>query len=1249
MQKALQIIAIFIIAAQTSIGLSIKSNAADVQIIDVTNLVTGNAAGHDCSLYLESKYDQTNHWNRCTICGKIYNLGKHSDDEKAWEGWSNGQADDCQIYNLYKTVYNCGYSHVDQDYTEKNRAKHTLTLDGVGDWWRYIELVCQKCNTYREIVHYCNINGIRPDENTYGYCTNTENLDRLTQEQRAEHDNYRWEIGIQTQFNKNQPDWVKEQILGDGSIQQRYCIFHSELMERTQATAVWHKIDPVSNPYGEVDITYKYYMPDNFVSMANGCLPHTAANNDYNTSELKNLNWWLDSNSKTVTIQYTVKYKTKVETGQSWFIGTDYMVSKKNPYGNDTYVWSAQYMDGYSTYDGQNHRTVTDAAENEPPVIKSIDQEDVKSTMTGYTDWATSKKITISGTENYCSNVKVEVYEKDSKTKIYTGTAAVKSDHTWSLNFRPNIEADENGKTYTVYAWDTMGNRVATPQEFTVYKIDNKIPDMTSSTATDKIWKKSKSYTAKLNDYGSGKLKIAFNNNNYLGTTEIDKNNYQQAFQLTGDVYDSAGVTGAIYIKDAVGNIATKYLTIYNLDNTKPQVLSIDADFGKDKTFRIFANDMHPILGEGSHVAAYMIKQDNTEPSESDSNWKAWTADVPETGSITTNTVTGYMEDSVNSYGVYYAFVKDAVGNISKPYVFEVKQRPRLYITAEPTNNVGRGYVTVDWSTYDWPNKYYKVYRQDDDGKTYQSVGVDYHLIKRVRVLQIYPDVEGQDNLHSWVVDTGYGQGIIQVDQVSQTNFNRNPTAYLNENNGSWNYDVLFFGTWDRNYYRDLSAASYTIVNKFAQSGHGIILGHDTALNNGRDDIYETNDGAVKHQQNYYDRLALDYLKIIYYDQGNEVGSTEVEIIKTGLFTTYPNYIGVKGTKLTIPACHSWGQRVYQGYENNIWLEFRNNQVWGSTAWFGHGGGNFYMITYNNIAMIQTGHSNGAATSDEQKILSNLIFYMNQILFNMYYNVDYAAMDITPPTVPVIQSVNSDYVFDSEDIGNNYKYYVEAYTKDGIAPENYIETSNIADALVKTELKGYYYIIDQNSQTVVTESNGTYIDKDNNKVSPGLQNIVRYLHVAAIDNGGNISATRTIEIPARLTISYDKNQDEATGTMTDQIINYGQTAIIKTNEFSWVKHRFTNWNVSKDNSGQVFMPGDTVTYQALAPKYGYNIIMYAQWEPLYKLEINPQSGEYLGNSQKQTYWLGKDDEKIIDDATRIGYNFRGWTIDILRE
>ena len=43
--------------------------------------------------------------------------------------------------------------------------------------------------------------------------------------------------------------------------------------------------------------------------------------------------------------------------------------------------------------------------------------------------------------------------------------------------------------------------------------------------------------------------------------------------------------------------------------------------------------------------------------------------------------------------------------------------------------------------------------------------------------------------------------------------------------------------------------------------------------------------------------------------------------------------------------------------------------------------------------MIQTGHSSGKATSDEQKVIANTIFYVNQLLFNRYNNKDYAAQD----------------------------------------------------------------------------------------------------------------------------------------------------------------------------------------------------------------------------------------------------------------
>ena len=564
-------------------------------------------------------------------------------------------------------------------------------------------------------------------------------------------------------------------------------------------------------------------------------------------------------------------------------------------------------------------------------------------------------------------------------------------------------------------------------------------------------------------------------------------------------------------------------------------------------------------------------------------------------------------------------------------------QSPRLQVTADPTNNVGRGYVTVDWQSYDWHNKYYKVYRQEDNGVTYQSVGVDYHLINRVRTLQIYPDTVEQRNLHSWVVDTGYGKGIIQVDQVSLSEFNNNPTAYIYQPDGSWKYDVLFFGTWDSNNGLDLSVNSANVTRQFLQAGRGVVFGHDTI----RWDSY-TGSTPNPTLVNFASLAPYAGLQPIdYWANGRQNASSTVRITKKGLFTTYPWNIGDVGDTLTIPLAHCVGQSAI----GDVWLEFVNQTAipLGDPA-------NFYLATYNNAAMIQTGHSNGAATSDEQKILQNLIFYMNQILFDMYYNVDYAAMDVTPPTTPVIQKSKTDYILDSEDVGNNYKYYVESYTKDGIAPKNRIDTSNFADALVKTGLKGYYYVIDQNSQTVVTESNGTYIDKNNNKVSPGLQSVVRYLHVAAVDNGGNISATSTVEIPVRITISYDKNQAEATGTMTDQIVEYGQSTIIKSNEFSWVRHRFTNWNINKDNSGQVFMPGDTVNYQDLAPKYGYNITVYAQWEPLYKLEIDPSKGEYnKGDPQRQTFWLGQNDSKIIEDAKRIGYNFHGWRIDVLRE
>ena len=74
----------------------------------------------------------------------------------------------------------------------------------------------------------------------------------------------------------------------------------------------------------------------------------------------------------------------------------------------------------------------------------------------------------------------------------------------------------------------------------------------------------------------------------------------------------------------------------------------------------------------------------------------------------------------------------------------------------------------------------------------------------------------------------GYGMENIKVDEVAISDFNVNPNVYLNKINNEWNYDVLFFRTWDSNNSKDLASASRNLVIEFIEDGRGAIFGHDT-------------------------------------------------------------------------------------------------------------------------------------------------------------------------------------------------------------------------------------------------------------------------------------------------------------------------------------------------------------------------------------------------------------------------------------
>ncbi|MFE8095765.1 hypothetical protein DUD82_34230, partial [Bacillus toyonensis] len=170
----------------------------------------------------------------------------------------------------------------------------------------------------------------------------------------------------------------------------------------------------------------------------------------------------------------------------------------------------------------------------------------------------------------------------------------------------------------------------------------------------------------------------------------------------------------------------------------------------------------------------------------------------------------------------------------------------------------------------------------------------------------------------------------------------------------------------------------------------------------------------------------------------------------------------------------------------------------------GLGTNNFYLTTWSNTAMIQTGHSNGKATPDEQKVLANTLFYLAQLTSDTKL-ADRSGQDVDAPTKPNINKavLNENGTVDvsyneSVDKGTSYEYYVESKGSDTQS----VVKSNIAKAEVKTGLKGYSIAIDENPDTIPDEKTET-ITASYQLTVPNTKDF--YIHVASVDNAGNIS------------------------------------------------------------------------------------------------------------------------------------------------
>lgn len=1211
--------------------------AYERKTVDITGLETGLDVQH--SHILIQQNDQTNHWKECVICHKKFNIQQHNIVSSGSGNMCNSWIiESCQVCGYEKSRHHVGHELV----LQSNRFTNTATY-----WHSKYEcrvckqLTCEADDGTKSIEwctdssgnriscanrKKCVVCGYDYSQQMYiSHATEGQIYGAASEKMDAEHSG---PINTPLEVQCRSCGVKVFRVVKTWAVQSKTDNKHWDFygIYEVYQPAVWNDQGKLVNTYGP-EQNQAFSKTDATVQQ----LPQQYKNSyKYNTNNIQDYN-----NVRLIT------FSCDMTNG---YQGTPYIRLNADDLFRYVNGNEDEYAKSYDMCFIINPDCT--APQNTEVIIQTGDKVD---------NW--TNRITITGkcTDNYSDTVSMYITDRYGNKLQNTLTVQRDSSNEFrgSIDFSQSSIEIKSNETFYMRFEDRYGN-IAT-KEFNLEYVDTKAPQATSSdTFGEDHWKNKLSVKFTATDNGVGKVQIGFNNESDLDladevTNGFGTKTFERWYDFIGDTYSY--VTPAVYYKDALGNTTYKLVQLHKLDNTKPTIKDAIAKYKNDYSIKISANDINKTLGEGSHVSRYMVVQvDDTAPSQaSDSRWLAWTGGNPQTGQFTDKAYS--MEDTtqIKQEGYYNIYLLDNAGNISLPTTVEVKKPQPLFITATPDNS-GYGSVMVDWSTYDYRNKNFKVYRQSN-GVDYESVGIDYKSITDLKLLQVYPADSVKNQMYDWLVTQGYGRGIIKPEQVQIEAFNANPEYYMRNSDGTWKYDVILFGTCDNNNKKDISESAYNLVDEFLRTGHGCVFGHDTLRG-------MESDGSIKFPQFY--KLG-HYLNIT---QHNETfyngqtsahdgqaaeswkGNSTIKITKTGLLVNYPNMVGQLNDLLSVPVCHNYQHIGLQS--DNIWMRFYHPQYQADDMTNGY---NFYLAQIDNLAMIQTGHSSGKATSDEQKVIANTIFYVNQLLFNRYNNKDYAAQDDVQPDNPQIVANRLKYSIASKDNGRHYYFKVDAYTKDGIAPENYIETSNRAEVDVITGLKGYHYVIDTNADTEVTRSD-TFTD--DTVIQPGVTNYVRYLHVAAIDNAGNISGTTTIKIPARLVITYDKNSNDATGSMEDQSIQMGQSIAAKSCEFTWDKHRFVRWTTESNGSGKSYNVGDMLRYDELTSEFGYEMTLYAMWEPLYVLKIDPSGGEYksqsgVTQSEVTKYWLGQNDTEIIKDATRIGYNFHGWRIDVLRE
>lgn len=482
----------------------------------------------------------------------------------------------------------------------------------------------------------------------------------------------------------------------------------------------------------------------------------------------------------------------------------------------------------------------------------------------------------------------------------------------------------------------------------------------------------------------------------------------------------------------------------------------------------------------------------------------------------------------------------------------DITENSSLVLSAD--TNTGDDYsVNFSWNDISSDNeKYdYRLLRSEDGGKTWETRSS--WDGEKVKVLNVYPDYYTQNFLIDWMNETDpetgepAGKGLFEIDTVYIDDYNNDPEYFLYDDQNNYKYDVILFGTCDSNAGKDLSEKSQIATMKFVNSGRGVLFGHDSLCAN-----------PLTYHPNFASFSDLLGINASYHTSYSVTNS--VAVVDEGFLTSFPWHI--EG-QLTVPYTHNSGQFAGGILDGRVWMKFVDyaslyvDPDTGATN-------DYYLVTNNNLAMIQTGHSNGQATIDECKVIANTLFYLKQTssgssVDNSFY--DKAAPERPNAQLSLMEYKQDEYSIDAtlsaEDIGSEYLYKTEALPRSGLTDKVF---SNTVLASAVSELRGFVAITTDSEESAVSEieydKDGktplNVIEAKNGSAVFEMKNLKKdqkyYLHVFAIDNANNISEEYVKEIydnedillqtGINCSLESDKTQYEVGQTVTLTAASY---------------------------------------------------------------------------------------------------------------